>query len=224
MFKGNLVQMPLDEVFRLLMGSNQTGILHLHERGQSEGGPVAQIGFQVGQLVEALAGEHSSLDAVNACAHLIDCDFVFEEGATLPGSSLVSYDTGAIVEEFSKQLKEYTEFQAARPSLDAIPVYQKGRGSGELEASADDLALLLLCDGKHRVMEICVEAGRSAKEVQDVLGKLKQAGVIAFASGISSPSTDAEGSGSGGQETPSTPRPEPSKEKPVQYWRGRPIR
>ncbi len=210
-FMGSLSEMPLYEVLRLLIHSSQTGVLHL--LGKEDNAPLAGFHIQTGQMVEATLGADTGLDALKECCKISNAQFAFEEGASLNSSSLLAYDTGSLLQELEEQTVEYANFKASLPDLSDRPVYQRNKVSDELEVSADDLSLLLLCDGSRQVMEICVETGLSSQKVQQVLAQLLRAGLIR----IEEPQEEKEAP------SPSPPEHNTPSQSTGKFWRGRRI-
>lgn len=210
-FKGSLNEMPLYEVLRLLIHSSQTGVLHL--LGKEDKVPLAGFHIQAGQIVEATLGADTGLDALKECCKISNAHFAFEEGAVLKGSSLLAYDTGSLLQELEEQAIEYANFKASLPDLSDRPVYQRSKVTDELEVSADDLSLLLLCDGSRQVMQICVETGLSSQKVQQVLAKLMRAGLIR----IEAPPEEEE------EPSPATSEPTAPSPGTGKFWRGKRI-
>jgi len=73
--------MPLPEVLRLLVGSNQTGALNIVRPGSPE--VVASLYIQLGQLVEASTNEYNGLDAIKYCARLLTQNLLLRKGPLL---------------------------------------------------------------------------------------------------------------------------------------------
>ncbi len=222
--------MNLGEVVKLLASSGQSGLLHLMGMGPDQTGGCY---FQLGRLVHASLGNYHGLDAISRMSRMVDGAFAFEEGVASPEQSLGGYPTEALVEMIGEHMAEYDALRAATPDADDVPIYLTGRKLDGLQASPDELSILLLCNGVRSVREISQQTNQNPADVRTALAKFRQAGVI-----------DVQRLHSVDPATPTPPPPpapdpapqitEPEAHSPeagqtptpgdgVRYWRGRRI-
>jgi len=207
MFAGSFKQMPMAEVVRLLSSSNQTGALNIRET--DSGDLVGQLFFQVGQLVDAVQGEYTGLDALSYLCTWIDANFSFEAGMPPPRQSLVAYPTEKLIEKIAAKSGELEAIRKSTPGARDIPVYQAGRDASSLNATPDELALLLQCSGTQTVADIANILGKDPEEVGVLLARFRHAGII-----------EVKTSSDPGTQSTTAPQKNPDPNKPVRYWRG----
>ncbi len=163
------------------------------------------LGFQFGQLVDARSGDLAGLDALALIASLGEGDFTFEAGAHTGGQSLAAYPTAQLIENVRQEVVERRSLAAAMPLAGAVPRYLPGGVQSGLEATPEELGLLLLADGVRTVKDIALASGRDLVGVQAIFAKFRLAGVVGEAGGDAAPRA-----------------PEPSGGTP-QFWRGKRI-
>lgn len=196
MLAGNFQTIDLAEVVRLLSVSAQSGVLFIRQ-GEQE----SALGFQFGQLVDARAGELSGLDALALMASTVDGEFAFEVGGQAAGQSLASYPTDQLIQGLRHEIAERRSLVAAMPMPGAVLRYVAGGVQSGFHATADELGLLLLADGRRTVREIAAAAKRDLVGVQAALAQFRLAGVLEEV----------------GEEAPPPPGGAP------QFWRGKRI-
>lgn len=226
MLKGSLSQIDLTEVFRLLASSQQTGLLHIMNTGEtvSAGGCY----FQLGQVVHATMGRFTGLDALNEICRVTDGTFAFEAGVAAPGQSLAAYPTATLLNMLREQLEEQRALARAMPQPEDVLRYAPGKPLDILEASPDELAALLMCDGTRNVREISLVSGMTPLDLRRALAKFRILGLLE----LTTPSpSEPEPLSTATPPPPAAPPPSPDQEAPaptegrriVRYWRGKPI-
>lgn len=228
MFAGALQQVPLGEVLRLLSMSSQTGALILEAPGFS-----GSIFFQVGQIVHASTGELEGLDALTLICERVEANYAFSEGFIAPARSLADYPSDRLIEKVRKRAEEILALRKAVLGPRDIPCYMPGRKVAGLVAKPDELSLLLLADGKRAVYELAKLGQRDVREVGEILGKFRHAGVLDV---VGEAPAEVVAAANPAPPEPSVPEvreptPPPSPEpvsvelepKPVRYWRGKRI-
>lgn len=178
MFSGNLDQMPLAEVLRLLSMSHQTGALIIRHDSFS-----GSVFFQVGQLVHAASGALDGIDALTSLSTHRMGAFSFAEGMVAPTQSLVSYPTDKLIDKLSQKAAEQDALAQATLQPSDLPHYLAGKKVQGMVAAPDELTFLLMADGKRNVAEISNLSGRSVEDVGRIFGKFRQAGMIEVAEG-----------------------------------------
>ncbi|NJK91398.1 MAG: DUF4388 domain-containing protein [Blastochloris sp.] len=229
MFAGTLKQMDLSEVLKLLAASHQTGVLKLMnpETGQGSG----MIYLQVGQVVDVQVGQATGLDGLSASCAFWEEAFAFEEHVMAPQQTLAAYPTAKLIEKMAAQIGEAKALRVATPLAEEVPVYLAGASLAGLDATADDLSLLILCNGQRKVSDLARDSRRGVEETARAIAKFRMAGIVEVKATAAPavqavqpaqpaiPSVGATDPGSG------TSRAEASVDpnKPVRYWRGKPI-
>lgn len=217
MFAGSFNQMPFSEVLRLLSSSQQTGALIIREAETEV--VIGQLFMQMGQLIDAVQGSHSGLDAVQELCQWIDADFAFEASAQSQRQTLVAYPTEKLIEKIKLRTDELKEIRDFMPAADDVPVYQSGMDASALNMTPDELALLLQCSGEKNVEQIAEAAGRMTEEVSVVLARFRSAGIILLEESASTlvPEPMAEDTAPVEE---NTEKKEKKEKKAVRYWRG----
>jgi hypothetical protein len=233
MFAGSLKQMDLSEVLKLLVASHQTGVLNLFDPERKA--IVALIYLQVGQMVHAQAGAEFGLDAIRTSCKLAEDFFSFEENVVTPEQSLSCYPTVKLLEKMSDQIREFKALRLAMPLVDDIPVYLPGASLAGLEATADDLSLLIFCNGSRTVSALAHDCRRSLVETAQAIAKFRQAGIVNIKAQAAVPEPGAVPPSSVVVRPPDSvteadQKPEVAathaatvEKKIVRYWRGQPV-
>jgi hypothetical protein len=217
MFSGSLSQMNLAEVLRLLSASNQTGVLLLSHNGQL----VGSIFLGTGQLTHAEAGALQGLDALNHLCHDIQADFTFEVGVTSVPATLSAYPTAKLLENLKKRVGELTAFLAAMPKGEDYPRYVPGQGATGLQATAEELSLLLHANGQRTVRDIATATRIPLEQVRQTLAKFRMAGMIDLAAPVAPPPPIEPAPAPAPTAEPAPPTA--AENKPARYWRGKRI-
>jgi hypothetical protein len=230
MFSGSLQQMNLGEVIKLLTSTNQSGRLVILD-SQEQG--LGSISIQLGQILGADAGNVKGLDALNYFCRLTQGTFKFESGVFGEDKSLSVYPATKLIEKIQEKVNELSALQKATPQHHHVPIYLQGKDISKVQASPDDLAVLLYCNGTNTVLNVAAQLGRSVESVSTTLAKFAMAGAMEFhlpAGGAAPASPAAVPPQTTATPPPSSP-PTPglasqggsSTSGQVRYWRGRPI-
>jgi hypothetical protein len=209
MFAGSFSQMPFAEVVRLLSSSNQTGALVITDSDDQR--EVGRLFLQMGQLVDAIQGEHAGLDALQELCRWIEADFSFDTEASPPRQTLVAYPTEKLIEKITARTGELEKIRQATPHPDDIPVYRSGKDASSLNVTPDELAILLQCSGDKNVADVAEIIRKTPGEVGQSLARFRHAGIIELKGG---PENDPSAPAA------AKPKPEEKTDKPVRYWRG----
>ncbi|MEM9445073.1 MAG: DUF4388 domain-containing protein [Verrucomicrobiota bacterium] len=224
MFAGSFNQMHFGEVARLLSSSKQSGVLIIID--QETNHLLASVYFHGGQLVHATADQQSGLDALNQICHMGQASFSFENDVSPPEQSLITYPTERLLEKVHKEVIVNGAFQAALPLPADIPVYQPGKSMMGLQASPDELALLIQCKGQSTINQIAAQMNLNVEDVCRTLGKFQHVGMIKTGENHTTESVEAAQDIS--ESDPSAPNQLPqatqsTTNQPARYWRGKRI-
>lgn len=175
--KGRLGFTSLEELLRTLNAEGHSGVLKLdHPKGA--GG----IWLQDGEPVHAEFLGLSGAAALNALLADQDGDYVFEEGT--PGRRR------SVGRPLERLLGEALHLTSERPGLQesyigaAVPALSiNADAGGELQLSAVEIELLRFMDGKRTVTEVAAAAGVDEYLMPELLGRLRELGLITLASG-----------------------------------------
>lgn len=221
MLKGSLGQISLVEVIRLLSSSNQTGQLHLMNTTDS----VATGGcyFQMGKWVHASLGRFTGLDALKEICRIGDGSFAFEEGVTTKEQTLAQYPTPALIDMVKEQVEEFQALRKAAPEGSDVPRYVAGKAVDGLEATPEELSILLQCSGEKTVLEIAQQAGMNPVDLRSTLAKFRHLGLVEIVPGVKAAPEAVVAPAPVPPAAPAVAEPPPGEPKPVRYWRGKPV-
>jgi Domain of unknown function (DUF4388) len=236
MLSGSLSEINLAEILQLLHSSNQTGVLMLTE----EGNPIGAIYLQVGEFTHAEAGAATGLDALNALVGASKATFAFQAGVNPPQQSLSPYPTAKLLEKLQRRIAEVIELAAALPKPSDVPKYIATAAGTSIQASPQELALLIMSNGSRTVAEIAAMANQTVTLVSETLAKFRQVNMVEIvtappppatpppaAPAAAAPAAPAAGpppipTGPSGT-TPENAGGTPDNADGVRYWRGKRI-
>lgn len=216
--------MDLSEVLKLLSASQQTGMLKLVN--PQNAATIAVFYLQVGQLTHAQSGSLTGLDAMSACCRLSEEAFAFQEQVMVEEQTLAVYPTAKLLDKMAEEISDAKSLHLAMPGEDDVPIYQHGATLAGLEATADDLSLLILCNGSRTVRDLARDVRRSIHDTASVLAKFRKAGIIEISR---EPSSTAPAAAeplrspppAGDPAASSVPPPSVDVPKQPRYWRGK---
>ncbi|MDR0533217.1 MAG: DUF4388 domain-containing protein [Verrucomicrobiales bacterium] len=213
MFAGSTSQIPLAEVCRLLSASNQTGVLNL-TIPQNDQNPLG-IYFHLGQIIEAQCGAATGLDGLSDLCNYHDLNFVFEVGAAAPSQTLAVYPTAKLIERIRQQVKDNEMLKSSLPEPNDILIYKSDTDMTGLEASADQLGLLLLCNGSRTLLDLAKQVNQNPTDLARVIARFRLAGIIEVKKGA------APAANNGTAYLPDAPGVTGSSGGTPRYWRGK---
>ncbi len=220
MFAGSFLEMNFFEVAQLLAASHQSGVLILSSADDSQ--LLGSVYFKEGQLAHAAADKLSGLDAINLVCGLQDAKFHFETGIEAPEHTLISYPQDRVLEKIKTKVESLGVFLSSIPAADQIPVYQPGKSIEGIQASPDELSVLLRCKGNLNISDIASLMGLDEEQLCRILGKFHQAGMVVMKQGRGAEESRFSGNPPGDQSTLHPPAsPAIGEDKPVRYWRGK---
>lgn len=224
MFAGSLNQMDLSDVLKLLSASHQSGALTL--LNPQTAAPVATLYLQAGQLTHAQAQAQmlTGLDAISYCCTLSEESFAFTEGSAPSQQTLATYPTAKLIEKMTEQIHRTKALALAMPGPTDLPLYLAGVSLDGLEATTEDLSLLILCNGSRSVQDLALSTKKNFSDIAKIIANFSKAGIIEIkkptiplpttAAPIPSKSLTPE------SEEPSAHPPNPASQAP-RYWRGK---
>jgi hypothetical protein len=104
--------------------------------------------------------------------------FVFEVGAAGPSQTLAVYPTVKLIDRIRQQVKDNESLKGAMPEPSDILVYKPEADMTGLEASADELGLLLLCNGTRSLLDIAKQVNQNPADLARIVAKFRRAGII----------------------------------------------
>ncbi|MDL5054852.1 DUF4388 domain-containing protein [Oscillatoria laete-virens NRMC-F 0139] len=174
MFSGSFAQISFGEVLRLLTAAAQSGELQALSSGQM----VGSVYLTNGQIADARTPSFSSLDAISELCLHTTADFVFAQGVQAPSQNLLGIPSAKIIETVVGRVNQINLIRSFAPMADEVVAYRPSENISKLDATPDELTLLLLANGQRTVAQIASESGRTLDFVQQSLARFRQAGVI----------------------------------------------
>ncbi len=220
MLNGSLKDMPLPEVLRLLSASGQSGCLILHKEN-----PFAFFYLKIGQvshcesLTRTTQGwqKVAGIEALSkACSHQ-DCMFRFDTQAQSSEETLLKYPTAKLIDSIAQFIEKRRQLEVPLPSLSMKVAYQSSVTMKNFKASQEELSLFLLANGKRTLKEIAAASNLSELTVQQWASKFMQNGILAEEKEEELPIVEVKA------EMKPELKQEMSPQKPVRYWRGKPV-
>jgi hypothetical protein len=216
MLKGSLLTTSLAEVLRLLCASAQSGELLLSAPDYE-----ARIAVQHGRILHAACAGDTGLDALRTICGRLDVDFSFRTGAIeSPGRSLEEYPSSSIIESVKSVIDYERQVARSLPRPKDIPIFQNDQLSN-LDASPEEIQILLMADGVRTVADIAAETGLPIDYLTQAIARHRVAGVVTIAE--SGGSTNAPQKESAPTQTPKAAEPPAAGELPAKFWRGKRI-
>jgi hypothetical protein len=230
MLKGNLAEMELPQVLQLLAASSQSGCLILQ---QNE--PVAWFYFKIGQLshCECLVkkGQESvngvvakGVDGISAACSYRNCNFRFDNEVFCEEESLSKYPTDKLIASIDRFIQKRRQRVSDLIEKDTVVLYEASDTLGHFKASQQELALLLLANGKRSVVEIAEVSNCTIRQVQDWAARFISNGLLKVVKvDKSSEKAKDQLAHNGAAPSEEAKRQVKQETKPVRYWRGKPI-
>jgi hypothetical protein len=171
-FRGNLIQIPLLDILRLLSLRGQTGRLEL-ENGSHHG----EIYLIDGHLVHAVIDAQVGDAAIYTLMDWLQGDFNFVPDAAAPEESLTS-NTEQLLLEGARRVKEWEDIKKVIPSTNVVFKLSTSGSPGEINLQPNEWQVLTQVNGARSVAEIAQEMGGDEFTVAKVLYGLTSAGLL----------------------------------------------
>ena len=171
---GNLAQLKLIDVLRLLHLTGRTGQLEL----TTEEGEFGEIYLVGGQIAHALYEESIGEEAVYGLFGWSEGTFRFHFDETTDEMT-VSLSTAQILEEATTYAAEWERIRRLIPSSSAV--YKlAARPNSEIQLRAEDWAVLTLIDGERTVREIAEQSQLNELYSSKIICRLYELGLVEF--------------------------------------------
>lgn len=226
MFSGSFTQISFGEVLRLLTAASQSGELEIIYRGQ----PTGSVSMVNGQIAHAKTQSYESLDALSELCAYVEGDFSFSPGQKASGQTLLNIPTSKIIETVVGRVNQINIMRSYAPLPNEVVVYKPSENLSHLEATPDELTLLLLSNGIRTIDQIALESGKTVDFVQQCFARFRQAGILDLvnrAPAPEPPSVIPEPTPPPAiiEDSPLPPQPDipPAPKTEPRYWRGKRI-
>jgi len=172
MLRGDISQVPLPDVLRLLVGSRQTGRLDL-----LDGASAGAIYLESGTLIHAVNGAQMGEAAVFSLMAWQEGGFSFVPDQAAPEES-ISTSTDHLLEEGSRKAREWAEVMRALPGLDAVFRLSPSGSPSGVSLEPNEWQVLAQVDGARDVSDIADALGWDDFDVASVLARLVTGGLL----------------------------------------------
>jgi hypothetical protein len=170
--RGNLAQLSLLEILKLLSSEGQSGRLDL-----SDGATSGEIFLQDGNLVHAVTGAHMGEGAIYTLMGWLQGDFSFVPDVTAPEDS-VTTATEQLLLEGARRVEEWGDIKKVIPSTDVVFKLSPTGSSGAVSLEPEEWQVLALVNGARNVAEIAHNLGQDEFTVAKGLYGLVTAGLL----------------------------------------------
>jgi len=170
--RGNLAQLPLLDILKLLSSGGQTGQLDL-----SDGANTGEIYLQDGNLVHAVTGAQVGEAAIYALMGWLQGDFTFLPDVAVPEDS-VTTATEQLLLEAARWVEEWGDIKRIIPSNDIVFKFSPTGSAGAVSLQPDEWSVLAQVNGARSVAEIADVLDRDEFAVAKVLYGLATAGLL----------------------------------------------
>jgi hypothetical protein len=169
---GTLGLFSLVDLFQLLAASSRSGRLTVdHPEGS------ARVFFEEGRAVHAEFEKLSGVDAVYALFGDEQGSFEFILGLPAPRTTITT-STENLVLEATRRLDEARRNSEQSVDLDVVPTFGEAAGTGKMNLSQEEVALLRLVDGKRSVADIAKAMSMHPDETQTMIQRMLDTGIL----------------------------------------------
>ena len=170
--RGNLAQLPLLQVLRLLNSNGQTGRIALKDGSRS-----ASIYLRLGSVVHAESGDERGVEAAYRLASWLHGDFSFVPDVEAPEES-ITLSTEELLEEAAEKTEEWEVIRDLIPTTDIVFRLSPTRPASSTTLQPDEWQVLAQVDGFKSVGQIIADLDWEQVTVAKVLYRLATAGLI----------------------------------------------
>jgi hypothetical protein len=172
MLGGNLAQVSLVDVLKLLASGRQTGLLRL-----TDGASTGEIFIEDGNLVHAVTEGQIGEGAVYVLMAWQRGNFNFTPDMPAPEGS-ITMATGQLLEEGNEHAREWREIKRVIPSADAAFRLSASGSDGAVSLEPEEWQVLAKVDGERDVSEIAEALTWDELLVSKVLLRLVTSGLV----------------------------------------------
>ncbi len=177
MLVGNLAQVSLVDVLRLLASGRQTGLLRV-----ADGARTGEIFVKEGNLIHAVTEGQMGESAVYALMAWQRGSFDFAP-QVLASESSITMPTERLLDEGSKHAREWRAIKSVIPSADAVFQLSASGANGAVSLEPEEWRVLAKVDGERDVSEIAEALTWDELLVSKLLVRLVTNGLLELTTG-----------------------------------------
>ena len=176
---GNLAQMPLVDLLKMLTAAGQTGHLQVHS-GLDQGDLFLHQGAIVHAALDMRVGE----PAFARLASWTQGQFKFEPGAGTPQKT-IDKPLERLLADSARAASEREAIRRVVPTMEVVPNLSRKAPGPSITLDARDWELIALIDGHRTAAEIARDVGADESDLARILYRMKLGGLIEIAAIVS---------------------------------------
>lgn len=169
---GNLEQLPLIDILRMLSSSERTGRLDLEQIGNS-----GEIYLDQGSLVHAATANQIGEQAVYTMMGWMDGEFSFAPDVDAPEES-IELATEQILLEAARKMEEWKDIKEMIPSSDVVFKISPSGSPETVSLQPREWQVLAQVNGERSVEDLARILNKNEFEVAKILYSLTKAGLL----------------------------------------------
>jgi hypothetical protein len=170
--KGNLAQLSLLDILKMLSSGNRSGRLDMHQGSKS-----GEIYLQHGSLVHAVTGAQIGEKGVYTLLGWLEGDFSFTPDIEAPEQS-VSLPTEQILLEAARQAEQWEDIKEVISSTEAVFNISPSGSTNTVSLKPIEWQILAQVNGQRSVIEIAEILELHEFEVAKIIFSLTTAGLL----------------------------------------------
>ncbi|MCD6425954.1 MAG: DUF4388 domain-containing protein [Anaerolineales bacterium] len=170
--RGNLAQLSLLDILKMLSAGNRSGRLDIRQGAKS-----GEIYLQYGNLVHAVSGTHLGEQVVYTLMGWLEGDFSFTPDVEAPEQS-ISVSTEQILLEAARQADQWGDIKEVLSSTDAVFKISASGSTNTVSLKPIEWQVLAQINGERSVIEIADLLDLHEFEVAKIIFGLTTAGLL----------------------------------------------
>lgn len=170
--RGNLKQLPLLDIIKMLSSGNRSGRLDITQVGKS-----GEIYLERGSIVHAVTGTQIGEKGVYTLMGWLDGDFVFTPDVASPDRS-IEVATEQLLLEAARQAEQWADIKEIISSTDAVFNISPSGSTSTVSLKPLEWQVLAQVNGERSVLEIGEILGLHEFEVAKIVYSLTTAGLM----------------------------------------------
>lgn len=171
-FRGNLAQISLLDILRMLSSGNRTGKLEIHNAGKT-----GELFLDRGEIVHAVTGTQMGESGVYSLMGWMEGDFNFKPDVVPPERSIVA-TTEQLLLEAARQAEQWEDIKDILSSTDAVFNISPSGSTSTVSLRPIEWQVLAQVNGERSVIEIGEILELNEFDVARIIYSLTTAGLL----------------------------------------------
>ena len=171
-FRGNLAQISLLDILRMLSSGNRTGRLDIHNAGKS-----GELFLVNGEIVHAVSGTQLGESGVYSLMSWLEGDFGFTPGIA-PSERSIGTTTEQLLLEAARQAEQWEDIKDILSSTDAVFNISPSGSTNTVSLKPIEWQVLAQVNGERSVIEIGEILELNEFDVARIIYSLTTAGLL----------------------------------------------